>query len=144
VGLLQVVGSVTGSRALLAAGAWTGAAPLPRVFSRQQGIETYARRAAIEVELADGRVERIDVDHAFGRRIDGPVVRGAAYAHAALYAGLDGSARRGALLERAFCAPGDVARELGIEGPVLTVTVRNWSALGSQERMGGAEITCPP
>jgi hypothetical protein len=84
------------------------------------------------------------VDRSFGRRIQGPTVRLAAYAHAALYAGLPGSERRAVLLRRAFCEPGQVARELGIEGPVADVRVRSWSALAADEPTGQLEVVCRP
>jgi hypothetical protein len=142
VGLLEIVGSLLGAPLLLALGSLSGVAPLPRVFSRQQGIETYARRATVELHTVDGRTHPIQIDRSFGRRVPGPAVRVVAYAQAALFAGLDASARRDALLERAFCDPGDVARSLGIDVPVTRLRVVNWSALANDEPLGGVELVC--
>jgi hypothetical protein len=144
VGLLQMAGTLVGSRFLLALGSLSGASPLPRVFSHQQGIETFARRARIEVRTRDGATHAIAVDRGFGRAVAGPTVRGAEYAHAALYAGLPGSARRERVLERAFCAPGEVARELGVEAPVASLRVHGWSALANDEPPVTVEIRCEP
>lgn len=72
------------------------------------------------------------------------MVRVAAFAHAALYAGLRAPDRDAALLRHAFCRPGRVTRELGLEGPVTGLRVRNWSALANDEGLAGIEVSCRP
>ena len=143
-GLLQIAGSALGSPFLIGVGQLTGVAPLPRVFSQRGGIDSFARRAVVEVWTADGGRREIAVDRRFGRDLDGPVVRRAAYAHGALLAGLSPSPKPAALLERAFCAPADVASELGVTAPVERLRVRNWSALANDEPYGTLEVRCRP
>ena len=98
----------------------------------------------MEVRLRDGRVMELAVDRAFGQRLAGPIVRRADYAHAALFVGLPGTERRQALLDRAFCAPGDVGRELGVAGPVASVRIFAWSELADDEPRVALEIRCGP
>lgn len=141
-GLLQIAGSWVSSPLLIGLGQLTGVAPLPRVFSQRAGVDSFARRAVVEVWTAEGERSEIAVDRGFGRDIDGPVVRSAAYAHAALFAGLTPSPKPSALLERAFCAPGDIARELGIAAPIRRLRVRNWSVLANDEPYGTLEVRC--
>lgn len=142
-GLLQIAGSLFGSPFLIGIGQLTGIAPLPRVFSQRGNIDSVARRAVVEIRTADGGVHEIEVGRRFGRRIEGPVVRAAAYAHAALFAGLSPSPKPRALIERAFCTPGDVARELGIAALPQRIRVRNRSVLANDEPYGVLEIRCP-
>lgn len=143
-GLLQIAGSLAGSPFLIALGVLSGAAPLPRVFGQQQGIETFARRARLEIETASGDTIELPVDRAFGGRLRGPTVRVAAYGHAALFAGLPGSEARRAVLGFGLCEPGVLVRELGLPGPVTSVRVWSWSELAEDEPLGELEIDCRP
>jgi hypothetical protein len=122
----------------------SGVAPLPRVFSHQQGVETFARRARMEIETRAGETLAVPVDRAFGRRVGGPTARMATYGHAALFAGLPGSGTREKVLAFGLCEPGALARELGVPGPVAVVRVRSWSALANDEPPGELEVACPP
>lgn len=134
-----------GSRFLIALGMLSGVAPLPRVFSHQQGVETFARRAQLEIRTVGGETVELPVDREFGRRVRGPTTRMAAYGHAALFASLPGSdeARR-ALLAFGLCEPGALVRELGLPGPVESLRVRSWSALANDEPLGELEVACRP
>ncbi len=139
-----MAGSISGSRFLLALGSLSGAAPLPRVFRNSQGIDTFARRARVELVLADGSVREFAIDRNFGAAFDGPVVRMAAYAHAAMYAGLPGTDPDHGLLRFGFCRRGPAARALGVEEEVVRVRVVNQSALANDEPLGEAFLVCAP
>jgi len=142
-GLLRVVGFVSGLFPLSVLGAQFGASPLPLVFSRVHGIDTYARRFAIEIDWADGRRERIAGDHRLAGRLGGPFTRLKLYLDEMAYADLSPSRRRREVLTAAFCHDGPVRRSLGINGRISSVAIELWTVGASDPVMRFSE-SCDP
>jgi hypothetical protein len=83
-GLLQIVGSLTGVRALRGIGACTAASPFPKVFSDVDGFETFAASFTIIYEV-DGVETRERITPEFYKRLRGPYWRRNVYGAALSY-----------------------------------------------------------
>lgn len=100
--------------------------PLPLVFNRSQGIETYARRARLLVTTTSGRTIEFE-GPAVVRALEGPFTRRKVFVELLLYWDTWGQAAL--WLKRAFCLTPSLATELGIEEPIESVTVQTTSEL---------------
>ena len=119
-GLLQMVGDVTGTRALVGIGRASVASPAPRVFSAVRGLETYSTRFFLTWTDEAGSPRELELTPRTCALLRGPYNRrnvyGAALAYGPVLAS-DGTGR--ALLEPVltYALTGDapLLRELGID-----------------------------
>lgn len=123
VGLLQLLGLVTGSRLLRGLGAASLASPLPKVFSDVRGLETYASDFVLLYELQGSTIEE-RVTPEYYSRMRGPYNRRNVYGAALSY----GPRLPENLWMDVFCyglAPGGpFIEELGIPANAERVRVR--------------------
>jgi hypothetical protein len=101
-------------KAVLAA---TQVAPAMKVFTAQQGFETYASRYFISWREPDGRAQRIELTPQIYGRMQGPYNRRNVYGAALSYGPvLRSSAQTRPMADSvaayAFCTPGGLLREL--------------------------------
>jgi hypothetical protein len=126
VGGIQMAGFVTGSAALRGIGAATAVAPLPRVFSDVDGLETFASDFTLRYREADGTVVVMPITPAVYGNLGGPYNRRNVYGAALSYA----PRLPRPLWESVYChglAPaGPLRTELGIASDVtdISVTIR--------------------
>jgi hypothetical protein len=120
IGTIQMIGDLTGSRVLKGIGAATTASPQPKVFTAQDGFETYASR--FWLSWLDAAGERVDVplDQARYDRLAGPYNRRNAYGAIISYAPVlqQSDVTRPMLtsaLEYALCRS-ELLAEMGLEG----------------------------
>jgi hypothetical protein len=84
--MLQMIGEVTGLRALKGLGAASAVAPFPKVFSDVGGLETFASEFAFVVQQPDGGRSVEPITPELYQRLAGPYNRRNAYGAALSYA----------------------------------------------------------
>lgn len=119
VGCLQMAGDLAGLPALKAAGAISHASPAPKVFTAQQGFETYASRFRVTALPDGGAPETLALTPAVNRRLAGPYNRRNAYGAALSYGPVLAVSPRTrpmleSVLDYAFCGAGGLAAEIGL------------------------------
>ena len=119
IGLLQIVGDLTGIPVLKGIGAASGASPAPKVFSAVQGLETYSSKFNIEWEDTAGRPHAVALTPDRYARMRGPYNRRNVYGAALAYGPvLAANPRTRAMFELvtqyAFCT-GGLLEELAID-----------------------------
>lgn len=119
IGCLQMLGDVTGSTALKVPGVISHASPAPKVFTAQQGFETYSPRFYVWAYPDDGDPVRLHITPAVNARLRGPYNRRNAYGAALSYGPVLARSEVTrpmfeAVFEYALCDPSGVARELGV------------------------------
>lgn len=118
-GSLTMVGDLLNWRVLKAIGLATAASPAPKVFTAQDGFETYANRFIIEWYTATGTMQVTELTPRIYAGLAGPYNRRNMYGAVVSYGPvLDANPRVRpmfrSVLERAFCRDHPVTAELGI------------------------------
>ena len=130
VGCVQMVGDVLRILPLKAFGAATGASPAPKVFTAQDGFETYANRFFLEWRDAAGSKQSLELTPATYSGIGGPYNRRNVYGAVFSYAPvLDANPLTRPMfrtvLNRGLCGSPSVLTEVGVaadamkHGPLL-------------------------
>jgi hypothetical protein len=119
IGCVQMVGDLVGSTAIKAFGAALAASPAPKVFTAQDGFETYANRFYLEWHDASGALNSMEVTPARYAVLAGPYNRrnvyGAAISYApVLYRNPQTRPMFLAVLRNTLCTTGSAATELGV------------------------------
>jgi len=119
IGCAQMVGDVLHIPALKAFGAATGASPAPKVFTAQDGFETYANRFFLEWQDAAGGRQELELTPGVYSSIKGPYNRRNVYGAVISYAPvLDANPLTRpmfrAVLQRTFCGTPSVLTEVGV------------------------------
>jgi hypothetical protein len=117
VGCVQMAGDLSGNRELRGLGLATHASPAPKVFTSQEGFETFSSRFFIDWTDTAGRDHSLEVTPRSYRGVRGPYNRRNAYGAALSYGPvLDSSERTRPMLRsvmrHAFCGPAPLLREL--------------------------------
>ncbi|MCU0797278.1 MAG: hypothetical protein MUF31_15240 [Akkermansiaceae bacterium] len=124
VGLLQMLGHITGWKVLRGLGLASGISPYPKVFCAVEGYEGFTARFELEGIRDDGAVWRVPLDGERYARIRGPYNRRNVHGATLAFAPRLPGELREELLERAL-APGSVLREeLGVPADVRQLRVR--------------------
>jgi hypothetical protein len=118
-GIAQMLGDVTGMRALAGVAGATAASPAPRVLSSTRGLETFSSGFALEIRFADGRSERTELTPELNARLRGPCNRRNVYGAILAYGPvLASDPRTQALFQQinrnALCGAAPLLRELGL------------------------------
>jgi hypothetical protein len=142
-GLLGVLSALAGSARVAGWSRMLMASPLPLVFGRQGGMELSARRFELLVQLDDGSLRMERRAPFLQARLRGPFTATAPYAGVLVNSLAVHEPRRTALLRRALCADGPVARALALPLLVRRFEVRSWSELGPQEPEQTVAVECP-
>lgn len=119
VGCAQMTGDVLSIPLLKALGAATGASPAPKVFTAQDGFETYANRFYLEWDDASGNRRSLEITPQVYAGVRGPYNRRNVYGAVFSYAPvLDSNPRTRPMfrmvLERSFCGARSVLAEIGV------------------------------
>lgn len=142
-GLLGVGSALAGSNRAAGLSRVLMASPLPLVFGRQGGMELSARRFELLVQLADGSVRTERRAPVLQAGLHGPFTATAPYAGVLVNFSAVHEPRRTALLQRALCHDGPVARALALPAPVQRFELRSWSELGPEEPEQAIVVECP-
>jgi hypothetical protein len=128
VGCLQMFGDVLKLPAVKALGAAVAASPAPKVFTAQDGFETYASRFFVEWEDLDGVRHSHEITPENYAGVQGPYNRRNTYGAAVSYAPVLAARPRtapmlAAVTRHALCGEAPLTRELGLDmssraGPV--------------------------
>ena len=86
VGSLQLIGAITNQRMLRGVGAATAMAPLPKVFSDVDGLETFASEFTVHYRDSSGVTRDLLITPAVYGRLGGPYNRRNVYGAALSYA----------------------------------------------------------
>jgi len=131
IGSLQMIGDVLGRPAIRAIGAVTHASPAPKVFTAQNGFETFSSRFFIDWSDASGGRHALELTPRAYRNVAGPYNRRNAYGAALSYGPvLAANPRTRPMLDSvvryAFCGEAPLLDELGIarENVVYPLRVR--------------------
>jgi hypothetical protein len=119
VGTAQLTGDLTGLTALKAIGAATHASPAPKVFTAQDGLETFSARFYLEWFDAAGELRHVQLTPSSYRALKGPYNRRNPYGATIAYAPqLAANPRITPALEQVtqygFCGRAPLLAELGI------------------------------
>lgn len=124
VGLLQMLGHVTGLKFLRGLGLASGISPYPKVFCAVEGYEGFTARFELEGLRDDGAVWRVPLDGERYAQIRGPYNRRNVHGATLAFAPRLPDELRDELLEKAL-APGSVLREeLEVPADVRQLRVR--------------------
>ena len=131
VGHLQMAGDLLAVPELRALGLATGASPAPKVFTSQNGFETFSSRFFIQWTDADGKARQMQLTPQTYARLKGPYNRRNAYGATFSYAPVfHASEVTRPMFESAagyaLCGEGTILDELGItpdrsKGPVTFI-----------------------
>jgi hypothetical protein len=118
-GCLTMLGDVLGLGPVKALGLATAASPAPKVFTAQDGFETYANRFFIDWTGADGAQHSLEITPAVYAGVAGPYNRRNVYGAVVSYGPVLDASPIGrpmfrSVLERAFCRSDPLTAELGI------------------------------
>lgn len=119
VGTVQMAGDLSGLTALKAIGAATHASPAPKVFTSQNGLETFSARFYVEWFDRAGDLHSLRLTPESYRSLKGPYNRRNPYGATIAFAPqLAASDRLAPVLDQvtsfAFCGRAPLLRELGI------------------------------
>jgi hypothetical protein len=120
IGLSQLTGDVLNLPLLKIAGLVTHASPAPKVFTTQQGFETYSSNFYLDYLDNAEKAHSLHITPAVYKHIKGPYNRrnayGAALSYApVLYANLNTRLMLMSTLQYAFCKQTSLLKELGID-----------------------------
>lgn len=85
-GCMQMIGDLSGQSSIKAIGAASQASPAPKVFTAQNGFETYSSRFYIDWRDREGAWQALELTPQVYRRLQGPYNRRNAYGAAISYA----------------------------------------------------------
>lgn len=119
VGCMQMTGDVLRLRVVKAIGAATGSSPAPKVFTAQDGFETYANRFFLEWREAGGEQKSLELTPEVYAALSGPYNRRNVYGAVFSYAPvLDANPLTRPMfrtvLARAFCSGRPAVAEIGV------------------------------
>lgn len=119
IGTAQMAGDLSGLTALKALGAATHASPAPKVFTAQNGLETFSARFYIEWFDRSGTLHSLQLTPQTYRNLKGPYNRRNPYGATIAFAPqLAASNRLAPVLDQVthygFCGRAPLLRELGI------------------------------
>ena len=128
-GLLTMVGDLTGIKLLKGLGTATAASPAPKVFSSVRGYETYSTRFLVEWTDTDGKPQVLELTPEVYSRLRGPYNRrnifGAAMAYGPVLSTTEATAPMfQAVAGYALTGEAPVLREMGIDPATIQGPVR--------------------
>ena len=128
-GLVQLLGFLSGSRILRGIGAASCASPLPKVFSAHRGIETFANEFELVYEL-DGQQVRQPITPELYGRLGGPYNRRNVYGAALAFGPLLPDRILEPIIAYATAPGGPFEVELGLpaEARELRIVIRTKTA----------------
>jgi hypothetical protein len=140
-GCVQMTGDVLGLRSLRAVGLASHASPAPKVFTAQEGYETFSPRFFVTATDAAGGKRMLEMTPATYARLEGPYNRRNAYGAALSYGPVLAANPRtrpmlDAVMQRAFCGPAPVLHELFADTALTARQVTVRAEPRSQETAG--------
>lgn len=145
VGLLGLLGNVSGVYPLTFFFLHFQASPVPTVFGQANDRATFARRFSLSVETTKGKTIEFGAEGVgFARLLAGPFTRRKGYVDRAAFIDLSPGHRSWSFLHYAFCRPGSLVDELGLERPIRSVRLRAWSALEEEAFEQTVTAECLP
>lgn len=152
VGTVQMIGDLSGLGALRAFGLATHASPAPKVFTAQEGFETYANKFFVEWVKETGRWESVEITPEIYQQLRGPYNRRNLYGAATSYgpvlaANPATEPMLRSVLSYSFCRDALLLAELGLESarkaPIKRVRLEPRSPQYSSKQWKlEIEITC--
>ncbi len=150
-GLLQMLGSITGVAALRGIGAASAASPAPRVFTTVRGLETFSTRFELSWYDVDGMERSMVLTPDLYAGLRGPYIRRNVYGAVLAYGPVLSTDPATEELYRevaryALCGDAPVLRDLGLNpqriGPPITIkyTPRAGTDMGDLPR--SLTVTC--
>jgi hypothetical protein len=113
IGLLQIIGYITGSKAVRGLGAVFVSSPLPIVFTEVKGLETFASEFYICYKDQSGKYIEERISPEMYSRLEGPYNRRNIYGAAIAYGPVMDSVIWNSILGYGLCN-GHLATEMGI------------------------------
>ena len=115
VGVMQMVGDVTGVAAIKGIGAATAASPAPKVFTAVRGLETFSTKFVLEWTDARGTERSMPLTPEVYARMRGPYKRRNIYGAVLAYGPVLPAELRDPVLRYAVTGDAPLLREVGIE-----------------------------
>ncbi|MEA2710079.1 MAG: hypothetical protein QOF78_2680 [Phycisphaerales bacterium] len=114
-GVMQMVGDVTGIAAIKGIAAATAASPAPRVFSAVRGLETFSTKFFLEWTDASGQARSMQLTPAIYSKMRGPYKRRNIYGAVLAYGPVLPARLRDPVLRYAVTGDAPLLREVGID-----------------------------
>lgn len=137
-GLLQMLGSITGIAALRGIGAASAASPAPKVFTTVRGLETFSTRFELSWHDTDGAERSIVLTPDLYAGLRGPYNRRNVYGAMLAYGPILATDAQTSGMYReiarfALCGDAPVLRDLGLDPPLIgePITIRYTPRPGS-------------
>ncbi|MEP4078983.1 hypothetical protein [Haloferula sp.] len=124
VGVSQMVGYLTGVRALRGVGLASGVSPFPKVFCAADGYEAFAACYFVEGDQWDGELWSRQVDPEWYSQMRGPYNRRNVYGAALAFSPRLPEELRDSILNEALKPGSALRRELGVPEELSDVRVR--------------------
>ena len=120
IGCVQMVGDLAGLPALRGIGAASAASPAPKVFTAQEGFETYSGRFYVSWQDPSGKAHELHLTPQVYANVAGPYNRRNAYGAALSYGPVlyDSELTRpmfNAAIQHTFCGNSSILKEIGID-----------------------------
>ena len=117
IGLSQMAGFLFNLRPLRAIGAASVIAPLPKIFTDVDGVETFASRFILEYTGPNGGIDQLEITPEVYGMIKGPYNRRNVYGAALSYGPTPNFPRPlfDSVFQYGLIEPGPLSREMGIE-----------------------------
>lgn len=123
-GLAQMLGDLTGFRALKGVAAATGASPAPKVFSSVRGLETFSSKFYLEWTTPDGEAVSKQITSKVYSQLRGPYNRRNVYGACLAYGPVLPETLRAPISRYAFSGDAPILKELGIDPEEIDGTLR--------------------
>ena len=143
-GMLNVVGYVSGVKRLSRIAGATAAATLPIIFVDMRGLEPFPLRADLEVVTVSGARRSEAMTRAVFSRLRGPFSRRHAYLRLIAEGPRKRQAFRDSVLRYGFCHDGPLAKEFGIAEPIREATIHLTSTTAGRGDRWDLTVACPP
>lgn len=141
IGLLQVIGYVSGVSLLRGLGQATCSSPLPIVFTEVRGVETFANDFFIQFEDSLGNEQSLPITPNMYSRLKGPYNRRNIYGAAISYGPVLPDSIWKAVLNYGVCE-GTLLEELGVDTTAQHISIRIVSKTKGKDTAWLLQTTC--
>lgn len=141
-GLLQSFGHIFQSISFKGIGAASVASPLPIVFTRVRGVETFASEFSVDYLTKDSVQHRLEITPEVYSRLSGPYNRRNVYGAAFAYGPLMPFELRHRVYHFGLCSPGTLLKDFGINEKISEATIHIKSKTAGSDDEWSFVVSC--
>lgn len=141
-GLLQMIGYLTGIQPLRALGAASSASPLPLVFSDVKGLETFASEFSVKIETENHSTKEFFITPELYSRLKGAYNRRNVYGAALSYAPRLPEKLWQSVFRYGFCEKGPLAEAFQVNEPIQKASLHIRTKTRGREDVWDLPVLC--